>query len=114
MTTIFPNAIDPGKVGSYPAGVLAAGGEWYEAVLEWRVWVHPEARGESGNDYYHVFVTYADALVFAAATVGAETPLALVHAGWNDSPREIVTEWPPEWLAGRCASLPPSKRVQAS
>lgn len=53
----------------------------WDAVLEYRVWLHPE-RGApdemDGNDYFRAFASYEDAFAFARETRGAEAPLALV------------------------------------
>jgi hypothetical protein len=38
----FPDAIHAEDVGSYPALVGAGGGYVWDAVLEYRVWLHPE------------------------------------------------------------------------
>ena len=40
--TQFPEAIDPAKVGTYPVSCSAGGGFVWDAVLEYRVWCHPE------------------------------------------------------------------------
>ncbi len=77
----LPAVSDPGLVGSYPARAQAGGGFVWDAVLEYRVWCHPE-RGapdaSDGSDYFRAFATYEDALEFAEATPGAEEPLALI------------------------------------
>ena len=61
----YPDAVDPEKVGSYPALAGAGGGYVWDEVLEYRVWCHPE-RGapdeDDGSDYYYCFTTYAEAL----------------------------------------------------
>ena len=53
----------------------------WDAVLEYRVWLHPE-RGapdlDEGNDYFEAFASYAQAAEFAARSEGAEEPIALV------------------------------------
>jgi len=78
----FPDAVDPSKVGEYSAVCGAGGGYVWDAVLEYRVWCHPE-RGapdlEDGNDYYYPFATYTEALKFSKSTTGAEEPLALIR-----------------------------------
>src|SRR5690348_2004510 len=108
----YPNAIDPALVGTYPASVKAGGGYVWDAVLEYRVWCHPE-RGapdlEEGNDYYHAFATYQEALDFSRRNEGTEEPLALILQeeciGEPEPGRYIhvkerrVTEWPVEFLA---------------
>lgn len=38
----FPAVLDPPLVGSYPAFAKAGGGFVWDAVLEYRVWCHPE------------------------------------------------------------------------
>src|SRR5882672_8615005 len=108
----FPRAIDPARVGKYPASCFAGGGFVWDAVLEYRVWCHPE-RGapdkDDGNDYYRAFASYPDALRFSKKFPGAEEPLALVlqeeHIN-EPAPGQYVhvtepriTEWPVEFLA---------------
>jgi hypothetical protein len=39
----YPDALDPGLVGTYPASAHAGGGYVWDAVLEYRVWCHPES-----------------------------------------------------------------------
>ncbi len=107
----FPDAIDQALVGTYPASVHAGGGYVWDAVLEYRVWCHPEegAPDEAdGNDYYYPFATYQEALDFAAANPGTEEPLALVlQEEYIDEPesgrfvhvrKRRVTEWPVAFL----------------
>lgn len=108
----YPAVLDETLVGTYPALAKAGGGLVWDAVLEYRVWCHPE-RGapdeDDGSDYYHVFPTYEDALAFAEATTGAEEPLALIlqeefideeEPGQYVHVRERrVAEWPVEFLS---------------
>src|SRR5688572_13395741 len=107
----YPDAIDFAMVGEYSPLSCAGGGYVWDAVLEYRVWCHPE-RGapdlEDGSDYYQAFATYAEALEFSPATKGAEQPLALIRqdeyisepeTGQYVHMREVrVTEWPVEFL----------------
>src|SRR5262245_15777621 len=107
----FPPAVDPSKVGTYPAEAKAGGGYVWDAVLEYRVWCHPEQGAEDlngGGDYFCAFATFAEAHEFARTTKGAEEPLALIlqqesidepspgHYVHVKSPR--ITEWPVEFL----------------
>ena len=108
----FPDAENPSKVGEYPALSGAGGGYVWDAVLEYRVWCHPE-RGatdhEDGSDYYYAFATYAEALDFSEATKGADEPLALIRQDEYISEPETgsyvhvkevrITEWPVEFLS---------------
>jgi hypothetical protein len=108
----YPDAEDPSKVGEYPALSGAGGGYVWDAVLEYRVWCHPE-RGapdhEDGSDYYYAFATYAEALKFSEATKGAEEPLALIRqdeyiaepeTGNYVHIKEVrITEWPVAFLS---------------
>jgi putative acetyltransferase len=108
----YPDAVDPDAVGTYPVPAKAAGGLVWDAVLEYRVWLHPE-RGapdlHDGNDYLHVFASYDDAAEFAAETAGAEEPLALVlqeeyideaePGSYEHVKEQRVTEWPVEFLS---------------
>jgi hypothetical protein len=108
----YPDAIDPAKVGEYSPLSGAGGGFVWDAVLEYRVWCHPE-RGapdlEDGSDYYYAFATYAEALGFSESTKGAEEPLALIRQDEYISEPEPgkylhikevrITEWPVEFLS---------------
>jgi hypothetical protein len=107
----FPPVADPSLVGSYPALARAGGGLVWDAVLEYRVWCHPE-RGVpdelDGDDYFHSFASYEDALDYARETAGAEEPLALVlqeeyiaepaPGEYEHVKQRRVTEWPVEFL----------------
>lgn len=108
----FPAVRDPSVVGSYPAAAQAGGGFVWDAVLEYRVWCHPE-RGApdegDGSDYFWAFATYEEALEFSQATPGAEEPLALIlQEEYIEEPESGVyihrkesriTEWPPSFLS---------------
>ena len=107
----FPRALDDTLVGTYPALVGAGGGFVWDAVLEYRVWRHPETGAadlEGGDDYYRAFPTYEQALAFAESAEGAEAPTALVlQAEYIDEPEPCLlvhvkkprmTEWPVHFL----------------
>jgi hypothetical protein len=110
----FPEVLDPSLVGTYEALAKSGGGLVWDAVLEYRVWCHPE-RGatdaEEGDDYYYAFATYAEALAFAEENRGAEQLVALVlqEEYINEpSPGQYVhvrerriAEWPVEFLTRR-------------
>ena len=111
MTTEYPTVLDHDKIGSYPALVKAGGGYVWDAVLEYRVWCHPEKGAEDledGNDYYYAFPTFEDADAFAATEAGSSAPLALVlQREYIDEPEpgaychvkeERLTEWPVAFL----------------
>lgn len=113
MTLDFipPAVLDRDRVGSYPASVKSGGGYVWDAVLEYRVWCHPERGAEDlddGNDYYYAFADHDAARDFARQTPGAEAPLALIlQREFIDEPakgqyvhvrRERVTEWPVDFL----------------
>ncbi len=92
----YPSVVDPNLVGSYPASAKAGGGYVWDAVLEYRVWCHPEhgAPDEAdGNDYFYVFATYSDALAFSEHTPGTEKPLAVILQ------EEYIDEAEPEQFA---------------
>ncbi len=107
----FPRAIDPARVGKYPASCYAGGGFVWDAVLEYRVWCHPE-RGapdkEDGNDYYYAFASYPEALRFSKRFPGAEKPLALIlqkeyiaepaPGQYAHVKKRRITEWPVKFL----------------
>ncbi|WP_265595955.1 GCN5 family acetyltransferase [Verrucomicrobium sp. BvORR106] len=109
-----PLAVVAAKVGTYPALVKSGAGYFYDDVLEYRVWMHPE-RGapsldEEGGDYFVAFAQYEKALAFSKASPGAEEPLVLVRQmEYINEPEEGVyeaakderlTEWRVEWLEG--------------
>lgn len=108
----YPQAVDPTRVGTYPASAKAGGGYVWDAVLEYRVWCHPEdgAPDEAdGGDYFHAFADYAEALAFSEGTPGAEKPLALILQNeYIDEPEPgqyvhvkavRITEWPVAFLS---------------
>jgi putative acetyltransferase len=108
----YPEVLDPSMVGSYPASAKAGGGYVWDAVLEYRVWCHPE-RGApdeaDGSDYYYAFDSYEEAELFSRTNAGTEEPLALVlQREYIDEPEpdqymhvraERVTEWPVVFLS---------------
>jgi putative acetyltransferase len=108
---IKPRAVDPEMVGKYPASVMSGAGRFYDQVLEYRVWCHPE-RGApdeyEGEDYFYAFETYEEALRFSQDTPGAEVPLVLVkQLEWIDEPSpgkyihkkvKRIAEWQVSWL----------------
>ena len=110
--TRYPTAVNPKRVGKYPALAGSGGGYVWDEVLEYRVWCHPE-RGApdqaDGSDYFHAFATYPMALKFARRTKGAEEPLALIRQKQYISEEETgkyvhvkksrITEWPAEFLS---------------
>ena len=114
MATVahYPDVEDPSKVGEYSPLAGAGGGYVWDAVLEYRVWCHPE-RGapdlEDGSDYYYSFATYAEAHAFSQSTKGAEDPLALIRQDEyiaEPEPGSFIhmkevrfTEWPVEFLS---------------
>lgn len=109
----YPAAVDPAKVGTYPALAKSGAGYVWDEVLEYRVWCHPECGAEDqyeGDDYYYAFETYAEAMEFSLATVGAKKPLVLIlqreHINEPEPGQyvhvkeERITEWQVEWLLG--------------
>lgn len=109
---IYPVVADPSKVGTYPASAKSGGGYVWDEVLEYRVWCHPERGAEDlddGNDYFHPFASYEEALSFSQATAGAEAPIALVlQREFIDEPepgvfvhvaRERIAEWAVAFLS---------------
>ncbi|GAB2891730.1 hypothetical protein GCM10027046_20770 [Uliginosibacterium flavum] len=108
---MYPSAINPDLVGTYSALAKAGGGYVWDAVLEYRVWCHPEldaADETEGGDYYCAFADYPEALEFSLRTEGAEEPLALIlQKEYIDEPEaeqyvhikeERIAEWHIEFL----------------
>jgi hypothetical protein len=109
----FPMAKDPGRVGSFPGRTKSGAGYFFDEVLEYRVWLHPErgARRLAGDeDYYAAFARYENALEYSARIEGAEEPLVLIRQReyvneptpgtftWEKTER--LTEWQVKWLKG--------------
>lgn len=107
----YPEVLDKELVGSFPALVKAGGGLVRDAVLEYRVWCHPELGAkdlEEGNDYYYVFEHFNDAQQFHYEQNGTTAPLALVlqkeHINepepgvYQHVKEERITEWPVDFL----------------
>lgn len=107
----YPDAVDPSRVGDYPATAFAGGGYVWDEVLEYRVWCVPEYGAEDahdGSDYYYAFATYDEAVACSETTAGADEPLALIlQKEYIDEPSEghyvhvkksRVTEWPVVFL----------------
>jgi hypothetical protein len=107
----FPVAVDPARVGTFPGSTKSGAGYFYDEVLEYRVWLHPErgARRLAGDaDYFAAFAQHETASAYAKQTSGAEQPLVLVRQResvneptpgtfeWNKTER--LTEWQVQWL----------------
>jgi hypothetical protein len=111
--TKLPLAVDPARVGTFPGSTKSGAGYFYDEVLEYRVWLHPErgARRLAGDDdYFAAFARYETALDFSSRTAGAEEPLVLIRQLEHiDEPTpgtfiwirvERLTEWQVRWLEG--------------
>ena len=110
--TKFPLVSNLDKVGEYPALVKSGGGYVWDEVLEYRVWCHPEDGAADvceGDDYYHAFASYEEALEYSQSNPGCEEPLALIlQREYIDEPEiglyihireERLAEWPVEFLS---------------
>ena len=105
--TIYPVAVDPARIGSYPAVSSSGAGYFYDDVLEYRVWFYPPG---GGDDQYRSFATFKEANAFSRSTPHAELPLVLVRQlEWINEPKtgeyvrrkgERITEWQTGWLDG--------------
>lgn len=109
----YPIAVDPNRVGTYPPDTKSGAGYFYDEVLEYRVWLHPDRGAAPLNgdeDYFVAFAQYERAEGFSKSTNGAEEPIVLVRQlEWIDEPipgqfhaekTERITEWRVKWLAG--------------
>ena len=107
----YPLAINPDRVGTYPVDTKSGAGYFYDEVLEYRVWLHPDNGAEHLNgdkDYYLAFAQYEPAEAFSKKTPGSEPPIVLVRQlEWIDEPErghfvpekgERITEWQVQWL----------------
>jgi hypothetical protein len=108
----YPKVLDIDKVGTYPAESFAGGGYVWDAVLEYRVWCHPERGAKDlcdGSDYYYPFDNYEEAFEYFKQTQGAEEPLALIlQEEYIEEPEQgkyihvkekRITEWPVQFLS---------------
>lgn len=112
MQSKYPEVFKPEQIGNYPALTNSGGGYVWDEVLEYRVWCSPHNGAEdieNGDDYYYVFNSYEEALLFSEETTGAEHPIALIlQKEYIDEPEpeqyihiknERITEWPVEFLS---------------
>jgi hypothetical protein len=111
-TSVYPLATDPNLVGTYSPRTKSGAGYFYDDVLEYRVWLHPDKGAERRNgdeDYFEAFAQYERAEGFSKNATGAEEPLVLVRQlEWINEPepghyvpekQERITEWQVQWLA---------------
>lgn len=109
--TAYPLAVNSDRVGTYPADTKSGAGYFYDEVLEYRVWLHPDNGAEHLNgdkDYCLVFAQFEAAEAFSKKTPGSEPPIVLVRQfEWIDEPErghfvpkkeERMTEWQVQWL----------------
>jgi putative acetyltransferase len=64
----YPVAADIALVGTYPGRSHSGAGYFYDQVLEYRVWLHPENGAEpraGDKDYFAAFAQYEPALAFS-------------------------------------------------
>lgn len=110
-TSRYPTATNPSQVGQYPGQVKSGAGFFYDDVLEYRVWLHPERGAQKlagDSDYYAAFAQYEPALHFSKVNAGSEEPLVLVRQKESvNEPtpgkyewvrEERITEWQVDWL----------------
>jgi putative acetyltransferase len=111
-SSAYPIAVEPSRVGKYPPVVKSGAGYFYDDVLEYRVWLHPErgaVKKNGNNDYFVAFAQYEKALAFSRNSKGAEEPLVLIrqlkHVNeptpgvFEVVEGERITEWQVQWLA---------------
>jgi hypothetical protein len=109
----YPVAVDPSRVGTYPPDTKSGAGYFYDDILEYRVWLHPDQGAEPRNgdqDYFAAFAQYEHAEAFSKNTAGAEQPIVLVRQReWIAEPTpgqfhaetgDRITEWRVKWLTG--------------
>jgi hypothetical protein len=107
----YPLAVDNAAVGKYAPDSKSGAGHFYDDVLEYRVWFHPE-RGAAplngDHDYYVAFAQYEKAEELSKSLKGAEEPLVLIRQyEWINEPEpghyiaekgNRITEWQVKWL----------------
>jgi hypothetical protein len=110
-SSAYPLAHTPALVGTYPPDTDSGAGYFYDEVLEYRVWLHPDKGAAPLNgdkDYFVAFAQYERAEDFSRKTQGTEEPVVLVRQlEWIDEPErghfvpekgERITEWQVQWL----------------
>ena len=110
-TSAYPLAVDLARVGTYAGETYSGAGYFYDDVLEYRVWLHPEngaAPLNGTHDYFVAFAQYEVADAFSRNTKGAEEPIVLVRQlEWINEPEhghfipekgERTAEWQVPWL----------------
>jgi putative acetyltransferase len=110
-SSVYPDAVDPTRVGTYPIDTHSGAGYFYDDVLEYRVWFNPRkgAKPLNGNsDYFMAFAEYEAAKTASRSLPGAEEPIVLVRQlEWINEPEhgrfipektERITEWQVQWL----------------
>jgi hypothetical protein len=101
---LYPKAVDIKRVGKYSTLAHSGGGYFYDDVLEYRVWIHPEGK----EVYYRAFSTFEEALQFSESTTNAEKPVVLVSqeeyideatsGQFAHVKKPRIAEWQPDWL----------------
>ena len=113
LPSAYSVAVDPSRVGTYAPDTKSGSGYFYDDVLEYRVWLHPDngaAPLNGDKDYFVAFAQYERAEAFSKSTAGAEEPIVLVlQREWINEPTpgefhaertERIAEWRVKWLAG--------------
>ena len=98
-------------VGTYPEETKSGAGYFYDDVLEYRVWFHPEHGAipfNGTNDYFMTFATYEPAEAVSKTLPGAEEPLVLIRqlesinepepGRYKHDRKPRITEWQVRWL----------------
>src|SRR5262249_54034740 len=110
----YPLAVDNAQVGRYGPDSKSGAGYFYDEVLEYRVWFHPEQGAVPMNgdhDYYVAFAQYEKAAELSKSSKGSEEPLGLVRQYERINEPETghyiaekgnrVTEWQVKWRMSR-------------
>lgn len=110
-SSAYPLAVDLGLVGTYSPDTKSGAGYFYDDVLEYRVWFHPEngaVRLNGDDDYFVAFAQFEKAESFSKTNPGAEETIVLVRQReWIDEPEpghyhaekgDRITEWQVPWL----------------
>jgi hypothetical protein len=91
-SSAYPLALDPRLVGTYPSETKSGAGYFYDDVLEYRGWLHPERGALPLNGSHDYFWAFA---IRQLESINEPEPNHYVHV---KEPR--ITEWQVRWLAG--------------
>ena len=93
----YPTAVDPARVGTYDPLSSSGAGYFYDDVLEYRVWVHPDKDGlplNGDKDYFFAFAQYDPQQFLLGGRAAAKIRLSLFVRGSGSTSQSLATTSP--------------------